>query len=183
MSMLLKVCDGIIILGVTHNIPLLRDVISDPRFVRGDLTTGYLKEEYPEGFQGHVMSAADTRNLTAVVASVWAKRQSNNYSWVKGGGSFVDGSSKAQSEFKVVMRLGERDAIPVCVKCVADGFEVDVSGEKVVVGLDWGMESSLVRADVTGGDGVKCGVIAQYLDILPLGLRVSFYGTKVWGVD
>jgi propionyl-CoA carboxylase alpha chain len=167
---------------VTHNIPLLRDVISNPRFVKGALTTAYLKEEYPDGFQGHKMTDADTSNLTAVVASIWAQRQANNYQWVKGGGSFVEeGLSKAHTEFKCVMRLGEGcDAVPVGVRTVgAETFEVDAFGQKFGVRMNWTMETSLIRADVTGGDGVVHSVIAQYLDVLPLGLRVSFYGTKI----
>ena len=38
--------------GVTHNIPLLRDVITEKRFVKGDISTKYLQETYPDGFKG-----------------------------------------------------------------------------------------------------------------------------------
>jgi len=37
---------------VAHNIPLLRDIITETRFVSGDITTNYLPETYPDGFQG-----------------------------------------------------------------------------------------------------------------------------------
>ena len=48
--------DNIIIsLGVTHNIPLLRDIMTEDRFVRGDISTKYLPEVYPEGFQGNML--------------------------------------------------------------------------------------------------------------------------------
>lgn len=40
-------------LGVNHNISLLRDVITEKRFVSGDITTKYLPEVYPDGFQGN----------------------------------------------------------------------------------------------------------------------------------
>lgn len=38
--------------GVTHNIPLLRDIITEDRFVRGDISTNYLPEVFPDGFKG-----------------------------------------------------------------------------------------------------------------------------------
>lgn len=41
-----------LVLGVTHNIPLLRDVITEKRFVKGDISTKYLPETYPDGFKG-----------------------------------------------------------------------------------------------------------------------------------
>jgi len=39
-------------LGVNHNIPLLRDIITQPQFVEGDITTKFIEEVYPNGFQG-----------------------------------------------------------------------------------------------------------------------------------
>ena len=41
-------CDA----GVNHNIPLLRDIITQPQFVQGDITTKFIEEVYPNGFKG-----------------------------------------------------------------------------------------------------------------------------------
>jgi len=41
-----------VFVGVTHNVPLLRDVITEDRFVSGDVSTKYLPETYPDGFKG-----------------------------------------------------------------------------------------------------------------------------------
>lgn len=40
--------------GVTHNIPLLKDVIEEKRFRSGDISTKYLQEVYPDGFEGNL---------------------------------------------------------------------------------------------------------------------------------
>jgi len=40
------------VVGVQHNIPILRDIITQPRFVSGDITTNFMAEVYPEGFPG-----------------------------------------------------------------------------------------------------------------------------------
>lgn len=45
-------CIGVLFSGVTHNISLLREVIIHPRFVRGDISTKFLPEVYPDGFKG-----------------------------------------------------------------------------------------------------------------------------------
>ena len=38
--------------GVNHNIPVLRDIITQPRFISGDITTNFISEVYPDGFKG-----------------------------------------------------------------------------------------------------------------------------------
>ena len=38
--------------GVTHNIPLLRDICTESRFVEGNISTNYLPTVYPDGFPG-----------------------------------------------------------------------------------------------------------------------------------
>jgi len=45
-------CFSVLVVGVTHNVPLLRDVITEQRFVSGDVNTKYLPETYPDGFKG-----------------------------------------------------------------------------------------------------------------------------------
>ena len=42
----------ILFLGVTHNIALLREVIINSRFVKGDINTKFLSDVYPDGFKG-----------------------------------------------------------------------------------------------------------------------------------
>jgi len=49
--------DHYVIRGVTHNIPLLRDIVDEKRFRSGNITTKYLPETYPEGFMGATLSA------------------------------------------------------------------------------------------------------------------------------
>uniref|UniRef100_A0A4W4F155 Propionyl-CoA carboxylase subunit alpha n=1 Tax=Electrophorus electricus TaxID=8005 RepID=A0A4W4F155_ELEEL len=62
--------DNYVIRGVTHNIPLLREIIVHPRFVAGDISTNFLPEVYPDGFKGHPLSAGDRRELLAAAAAL-----------------------------------------------------------------------------------------------------------------
>ena len=38
--------------GVNHYIPMLRDIITQPKFISGDINTNFIKEVYPKGFRG-----------------------------------------------------------------------------------------------------------------------------------
>lgn len=44
--------DSFILEGVGHNIDFLCAIMQHPRFRSGDLTTGFIAEEYPDGFSG-----------------------------------------------------------------------------------------------------------------------------------
>lgn len=57
--------------GINHNIAFLDAIMHHPRFRAGRLTTGFIAEEYPEGFHGRPLDEALTRRFVA--AAVAAK--------------------------------------------------------------------------------------------------------------
>ena len=52
--------------GIGHNIPFLSAVYDHDRFDRGDITTAFIAEEYPEGFEGAEENAGHIRKLAAL---------------------------------------------------------------------------------------------------------------------
>ncbi|CAF4018398.1 unnamed protein product, partial [Rotaria magnacalcarata] len=66
--------DSYVIRGVTNNIPLLRDIITEERFVAGNITTKYLPQVYPDGFKGKQLVDSEREQLLALAACVGVKR-------------------------------------------------------------------------------------------------------------
>ena len=62
--------DEYVIRGVTHNIPLLRTIMTEQRYLDGKTTTNYLPEVFPDGFNGREMTQTDTRHLQAIAACI-----------------------------------------------------------------------------------------------------------------
>ena len=60
--------DAFQIRGVSHNIPFLSALMRHPRFISGRLTTGFIAEEFPDGFHGVEASGEDQQLLAAVAA-------------------------------------------------------------------------------------------------------------------
>ena len=60
--------------GIGHNIDFLSALMQHPRFREGALTTGFIAEEYPEGFHGAPASAELKRKLAAVAVVLDLKR-------------------------------------------------------------------------------------------------------------
>jgi propionyl-CoA carboxylase alpha chain len=57
-----------VIRGIHSNIPFQSALLQHPRFVSGDFTTGFIAEEYPEGFKKDSVQAADPKRLAALAA-------------------------------------------------------------------------------------------------------------------
>ncbi len=56
--------------GIGHNLPFVGAVMDHPRFVSGNITTAFIAEEYPEGFQGAVLDEATLARVAAAAAAM-----------------------------------------------------------------------------------------------------------------
>ncbi|KAF0173768.1 MAG: propionyl-CoA carboxylase alpha chain [Rhodobacteraceae bacterium] len=56
--------------GIGHNLPFVGAVMDHPRFVSGNITTAFIAEEYPDGFQGAVLDADTLRRVAASAAAM-----------------------------------------------------------------------------------------------------------------
>ncbi len=52
--------------GIQHNIPFVNAIMEHPRFREGRLTTGFIAEEYPDGFHGVPLSDDRAMKLAAI---------------------------------------------------------------------------------------------------------------------
>ncbi len=59
--------------GIGHNVPFLSAVMQHERFREGRLSTGFIAEEYPDGFDGGAMSPAAFEVMVAATALLHAR--------------------------------------------------------------------------------------------------------------
>jgi len=62
--------DGFDIQGIGHNVDFLSALMQHPRFRSGEITTGFIAEEYPEGFHGAPLDDTLTADLSAIAAFI-----------------------------------------------------------------------------------------------------------------
>ena len=62
--------DGFEVEGIGHNLPFLSAVMDHPKFVSGDMTTAFIAEEYPDGFNGVELDDAALRRIAASCAAM-----------------------------------------------------------------------------------------------------------------
>jgi propionyl-CoA carboxylase alpha chain len=64
----IEALDSFLIEGIGHNVDFLSALMQHPRFREGRLTTGFIAEEYPEGFEGAPADEALIEDLAAIGA-------------------------------------------------------------------------------------------------------------------
>jgi propionyl-CoA carboxylase alpha subunit len=67
-----RALDDFLVEGVGQNVPFLSAVMDQPRFREGRLTTGYIAEEFPDGFHG--LPATGHQRDLMLAAAVWMHR-------------------------------------------------------------------------------------------------------------
>ena len=57
--------------GIGHNLPFLSAVMDHERFITGNITTAFIEEEYPEGFEGVALETASERKIAAACGAMY----------------------------------------------------------------------------------------------------------------
>lgn len=123
-----------LISGVTHNIPLLRDILTEKKFVNGNISTNYLSEVYPDGFKGRQLSNTDKQHILAIAACVYSKMDIRSYKFLNERPSTA--KHKDPSNWALIISLFDEELL--CnVKKVGNEFRVSIyfNHISVVVGI------------------------------------------------
>ncbi len=148
----IEALDNFRIKGLGHNVDFLSAIMQHPRFRSGELTTGFIAEEYPEGFHG----AATTEDFRRILAAVCA---GNEFSWQARARQIsgqLDGPLPVSGEWLV--KIGD-DRFEVVL---GDGHAM-VDGVRVDGTCNWlpGMVQAEATGKVEGGEDVRFGLIVE----------------------
>uniref|UniRef100_A0A8D3DQ57 Propionyl-CoA carboxylase alpha chain, mitochondrial n=1 Tax=Scophthalmus maximus TaxID=52904 RepID=A0A8D3DQ57_SCOMX len=141
--------DNYVIRGVTHNIPLLREIITHPRFISGDISTNFLPEVYPDGFKGHQLEADKRRELLASAAALYITAQLRAHRGLVCEALMVSSAPVECNHWELCVELGDgRHAMEVTKS--GDVFTVEVDGGTVEVSGQWNLASPLLPLTING---------------------------------
>jgi propionyl-CoA carboxylase alpha chain len=136
--------DAYYIRGVSHNISFLNAVISKDRFRKGNLSTGFIAEEYPNGFHASDVPREDPGLLIALAATVHRRFMDRA---AKLSGQLPSHERKVGSDFVVVVN---REHHPVHLLTAEGGYEVRLGAQCYHVVTAWQMGQPLLKAEVNG---------------------------------
>jgi propionyl-CoA carboxylase alpha chain len=131
--------DSFEIEGLGHNIDFVSAIMQHPRFRSGELTTGFIAEEYPDGFHGAATSD-ETKASIASVAGFIATARADRARQVDG--QLAD-NLDPPSEWSV--KIGDqRFAVSL------NGHDISVDGKAVDLEMEYTPGDRLIEADVNG---------------------------------
>ncbi|MEW5726587.1 MAG: acetyl-CoA carboxylase biotin carboxylase subunit [Pseudomonadota bacterium] len=136
--------DEYYIRGLSHNIPFLASLMSKERFVKGNLTTNFIAEEYPNGFHADDLPADDPTTLVAVAAAVHKKSMERD---AEISGQFA-GHGVVLPDDLVVAIGGKYHEVRV--GSAPGGYSVVVKDEALNVRSDWQLGQPLFVGTIDG---------------------------------
>ncbi|AKM10406.1 acetyl-CoA carboxylase biotin carboxylase subunit [Croceicoccus naphthovorans] len=164
----IKALDAFEIEGLGHNIDFVSALMQHPRFRSGELTTGFIAEEYPDGFEG----APAGRTLRTRLAAI---------------GAFI-AAAYADRARRIDGQLGNRLSPPAewSVKidgefhnAVLSGDEISIDGEPVDLAMEYtpGQRSvsAVFDSDENGEGGEELTVQVKPV---PAGFEITTRGAK-----
>jgi propionyl-CoA carboxylase alpha chain len=163
--------DGFVVDGIEHNVPFLSALMKHPRWREGRLSTGFIAEEYPDGFAPIRPDEEQQAGLAAIALSaalIEANRRERFDDRLRA-------ASRALREEWIVKLDEQYVEIRLIVGPVTVPFDMDMSvGGKVVnIVTDWRPGDPVWRGSIG-----KLGVTAQLRPILN-GVRLDWQGLSV----
>ena len=132
--------------GIGHNLPFLSAVMDHPKFISGDMTTAFIAEEYPDGFEGVTLGDDALRGIAAACAAMNRVAEIRR---ARISGTLDNHERHVGEEWNVSLQGQDFDVRIAAdhdgstVRFADDGSEVRVSG-------DWTPGDQLARMTVNG---------------------------------
>ena len=160
--------DGFELEGIGHNLPFLSAVMDHPKFTSGNITTAFIEEEYPEGFQGVTLPDASIHRVAAAAAAMYRVAEIRR---TRVSGRMDNHERKVGSDW--VVSLAGQD-LGVKIRADKAGATVQFAGDhNIRVESNWVPGQKLARLDVGGSP------IILKVDKIPNGFRIRFRGADL----
>ncbi|KAK9877593.1 hypothetical protein WA026_019263 [Henosepilachna vigintioctopunctata] len=115
--------------SVTHNVPLLRDILTERRFLEGDISTNYLNEVYKKGSKVQ-LKTVDEYKLIAIGVCFYAIWDSRNRQFLNG--PTIKIHEKVLDSWELIVKVEDED-IEVNVSQNNGFFNVQVGQENLEI--------------------------------------------------
>ena len=143
-DLMVDALDAYYIRGVNHNISFLNALMVHPRFIAGELTTNFIEEEFPDGFNADLVPQNNPHIAVVVAAAVHQEYRERS--------SQISGQSEGH-EYQVpdqwVVITGAEET-PVSMSLTLSGFLVSIGNDDYSVVTDWALGEPLFEAQING---------------------------------
>ena len=156
-----------VIRGISSNIPFQAALLQHPRFCSGNFNTGFIAEEYPQGFDASMVPHDDPA-LLAAVATFARLRYIDRAVQISGQ---MAGHGRSVKKDMVVLMGGTR--YPVTVEKGTDGVRIHQGDKTYDIVSDWNFRDLLFKGTVNGAP------ICLQIERRGLCYHITHFGLKV----
>jgi propionyl-CoA carboxylase alpha chain len=158
--------------GIGHNLPFCAAVMKHERFKSGNITTAFIEEEYPDGFEGVAPSDVEVTALAAISAAMKLRDERRNA---------APATPDNKKDYVVVIN---GQSIPLSVQADDAGYEITLAddGSSHHIGIDYTPGIPLVRANADKTDYIikTAPITGGYrLRMQGLDLNVKVYTPRI----
>jgi propionyl-CoA carboxylase alpha chain len=131
--------------GIGHNLPFVAAVMDHPKFISGDMTTAFIEEEYPDGFEGVTLGDEALKRVAAACAAMNRVAEIRR---ARISGTLDNHERHVGEEWNVALQGQDFD---VTIAADHDGSTVRFAdGSEIRVSGDWTPGDQLARMTVNG---------------------------------
>ena len=153
--------------GIGHNLPFLSAVMDHPIFVVGEMTTAFIENEYPDGFEGVTLAEGELKRIAAATAAMHRVAEIRR---ARVSGRMDNHERKVGIEWNVAVQDHSFD-----VTIIADKEGASVTFD--------GGETLRVSGDWTPGDHLATMIVADKPLILKVGKISGGFRIRTRGAD
>jgi propionyl-CoA carboxylase alpha chain len=162
-----KALSSFVIHGISHNISFLEALIHHQRFMDGDIHTGFIDEEYPDGFSGAKLTSEINEIFVTTAIFVFLTEQKRAVSLPD---QLSDQSNKIGTRWIVSIDEGQ---FPVMIKSIEGGYNIRHGLNRLTIHSNWNIGTSLIAAII---NGMKVNIKVERI---VTGYRLTYSGITV----
>jgi len=137
--------------GVSHNISFLETIMKNERFIKGDLSTSFIKQEFPAGFSGSELDSQAKEVLLVVAMQIFLKNYQRNALMT----SQLRNRQKQISERWVIV-IDENSYLINIINREEGLLKIECDRKEIELKTSWNNGEKLFRGQVNGKNiGVK----------------------------
>ncbi|MFM1571054.1 MAG: acetyl-CoA carboxylase biotin carboxylase subunit [Porticoccaceae bacterium] len=159
--------DNYYIRGVNHNISFLNALMVHPRFIAGDLSTNFIADEFPDGFNADLVVQGDPAIALVVVTAIH-QLEEERASLVSN--QLIGHEHVANREWVVVVGNQQSE---VTVELTESGYLVSLGTSDYQVETNWSLGEPLFKAVVNNKE------ISVQVETTAKGYRLFYRGAEI----
>jgi propionyl-CoA carboxylase alpha chain len=164
--------NAFVIRGVSSNIAFQSALLAHPRFAAGEFNTGFIAEQYPNGFSKSLTARDDPRLLLALAAAAYRRGRERA---ARISGQLPGHELELGEDFVIVHTAadGQRRHTPVKVSNGGQTYRIGIDGRMSTLGFNGPLRDIAVHGEFDGQP------FSAQIERVGLDLRITYNGMQI----